>query len=257
MEHIVEDQSNDMVVFLKDELDRRKKNNSRYSLRSFANSLKISPAQLSQLMNGKRNFTPTILNQISKALHFSPEEERKMHTDVFLSKYFVSESAAKKHQLKEDEFRLIADWYHFAILSLCKIKNAKADPYWISSRLGITVAEAKESLHRLKRLNIIEDSKLLKRKAAPLNVVSEVPSRAILAYHNKILNLALDKLNSVPTERRDFSAMTFLADPKKIPAARKMVEEFQDQLANFFQTPNAKEVFLVSCQVFPLEGTEK
>ncbi|WP_374078805.1 TIGR02147 family protein [Bdellovibrio bacteriovorus] len=246
-------QPQDAVQLLQEELTQRKQRNPRYSLRAFAQSLGISPAQLSQLLSGKRSFTADMLGQIAKSLHLSPEEERYLVTQTLLPKTLSSVQEKEKRQLAEDEFRMISDWYHFAILSLGKIKNAKTDPFWISDRLGITVVEAREALDRLKRLNVIEDSKTLKRKANPLNVMSEVPSRAIQSYHHKILTLALEKLPVTPLEKRDYSAMTFAADPAKIPQARKMVEEFQDRLAEYLQTPNAKEVFVVACQVFSLE----
>lgn len=243
----------DAVELLQVELNQRKQRNPRYSLRAFAQSLGISPAQLSQLLSRKRTFTADVLRQISKKLHLSPEEERSLVTNMLLPKTFSSTQDEAKRQLVEDEFRLISDWYHFAILSLGKIKGAKADPFWIADRLGITATEAREALERLKRLDIIEDTKILKQKTPPLNATSDIPSRAIQSYHQKILTLALEKMPVTPLEKRDYSATTFAADPAKIPQARKMIEEFQDRLSTFLETPNAKEVFVMACQIFSLE----
>lgn len=243
----------DAARLLKNELAERKARNSNYSLRAFAQNIGISPAQLSQLLSGKRNFTADMLAQIATALHLSPDEERSLMTRTLLEKSKVLPEEKRKRQLEEDEFRLIAEWYHFAILSLARIRNAKADPFWISDRLGISAAEAREALERLRRLKILDEGKTLKQISEPLNVVSDVPSRAIQAYHNRMLGLATERLAKTPLEKRDYSAMTFAADPAKIPQARKMVEKFQDQLADFLQTPNAKEVFVVSCQIFSLE----
>lgn len=227
-------ENNDAIRLLKDELAFRKKRNERYSLRAFAQSLNISPAQLSQLLSGKRNFTAAILTQISRSLHLSPEEEKSLHTQALIPHHILEGSGENnKRLLKDDEFRVISDWYHFAILSLCKIRKATADPYWISSRLGISVSEAKEALDRLQRLNIIEKSKLLKRKSAPLSVISETPSRAIQAYHSKILSMALDKISTVPIEKRDYSAMTLLADPKKFQLQGKWSRSFKIGLQIF------------------------
>ncbi|MFV8259754.1 TIGR02147 family protein [Bdellovibrio bacteriovorus] len=248
--------TNDAITLLKDELARRKERNSNYSLRAFAQSLSISPAQLSQLLSGKRNFTTEVLGTISRSLHLSPEEERSLLTRTLLEKAQTPPQERAKRQLQEDEFRLISEWYHFAILSLGKIRGAKADPHWISDRLGISVSDARAALERLRRMDIIEDGKALKQKSAPLNVVSEVPSRAIQSYHQSVLELALTKMPQTPLDKRDFSAMTFAADPAKIPQARKMVEEFQDQLAEFLQTPNSKEIFIIACQLFSLERTQ-
>lgn len=245
--------TSDAIKLLKGELAQRKERNSGYSLRAFAQNLGMSPAQLSQLMSGKRNFTVDVLNQISKSLHLSPDEERSLLTKTLLDRSTTQTADIKKRALQEDEFRLISDWYHFAILSLGKVRGAKADPFWISDRLGITPAEAKEALARLRRLEILEEGTSLKQKSAPLNVISETPSRAIQAYHWQILNLAQEKLVSAPLDKRDYSAITFPADPTKIVEARKMVETFQDRLAEFLFTPNTKEVFVFACQLFSLE----
>jgi uncharacterized protein (TIGR02147 family) len=244
----------DATDLLKEELEIRKKRNSQYSLRAFAQSLGLSPAQLSQLISGKRNYTAPVLSQIAQSLNLSPNQERHLLASTLLPSHDAKQQIEKR-QLDEDQFLMISEWHHFAILSLGKIHGAKADPFWISDRLGISVGEAREALSRLKRLDIIEDSKMLKQKSAPLNITSETPSRAIQAYHQKILSLAFEKLSTVSPEKRDYSAMTFAADVKKIPQARKMIEEFQDQLSDFLQTPNAKEVFVIACQLFSMERT--
>lgn len=247
----------DATDLLKEELKIRKERNPQYSLRAFAQALAISPAQLSQLMSGKRNFTPDVLSLIGKGLHLSPEQELQLMTATLLPRRHPQAVEKKKRQLQEDEFRLISEWYHFAILSLAKMRHAQADPFWIADRLGISVNDAREALERLVRMEIIAEGKSLKQISAPLNIVSQVPSRAIQSYHNKILNLATEKIESTPLEKRDYSAMTFAADPSKIEEARKMIEEFQDRLSNFMGTTQAKEVFVLSTQLFSLEKDAK
>ncbi len=247
----------DATDLLREELKSRKERNPQYSLRAFAQALAMSPAQLSQLMSGKRNFTPDVLSLIGKGLHLSPEQELQLMSATLLPRRHPLIIEKKKRQLKEDEFRLISEWYHFAILSLAKIRHAEADPHWISARLGITVSEAREALERLVRMEIIAEGKVLKQISAPLNVVSQVPSRAIQAYHNKVLSLASEKLEKTPIQKRDYSAITFAADSAKIEEARKMIEEFQDRLSDFMGTTQAKEVYVLSTQLFSLEKDAK
>ena len=45
------------VRFLRDELARRKRKNRRYSMRAFANFLKMDPAALSRIMAGKQEIS--------------------------------------------------------------------------------------------------------------------------------------------------------------------------------------------------------
>jgi uncharacterized protein (TIGR02147 family) len=252
-EHV---KSVEAAQLLRVELAERKQRNPNYSLRAFAQSLGISPSQLSQLISGKRNFTVDVLGQVSKALALSPEQERQLVARTLVPRTLAREERAKR-QLAEDEFKLISDWYHYAILSLGKVKNAKADAFWIADRLGISVAEARGALDRLKRLDLIDDSKTLRQKEKPLNISSATPSRAIQAYHQNILNMAQARLSDTPIEKRDYSAMTFAADATRIPQARKMIEEFQDQLVDYLQTPHSKEVFIIACQLFSLERNTK
>ncbi|HEX7672539.1 MAG TPA: helix-turn-helix domain-containing protein, partial [Bdellovibrio sp.] len=122
MEELGSLSNNDAIRLLKDELAKRKQRNAGYSLRAFAQSLKISPAQLSQLISGKRNFTSKTLQQISKSLHLSPEEENNLHRQVLIPAKAHAEQKDKR-QLQEDEFKVIAEWYHFAILSLSKVRG--------------------------------------------------------------------------------------------------------------------------------------
>ena len=240
-------------ALLKKELEQRKQKNPRYSLRSFAKNLGMSPAQLSQLISGKRRFSPESLRQVSEHLRLSPEQASMLFSRTLVPSHIATSEELRRRRLAEDEFRTIADWYHFAILSLGKIRGAKADPFWIADRLGITPTEAREALARLVRLGIIEDGKSLKRLAPPLNVVSEIPSTAIQSYHHKVLNLAQEKLRDTPPHRRDFSAMTLATDSGKIPEIRKMIEEFQERLAAFAEPGNSQEVFIFACQFFSPE----
>lgn len=240
-------------ALLKKELDQRKQKNPRYSLRSFAKNLGMSPAQLSQLISGKRRFSTESLRQVSEHLRLSPEQASVLFSRTLLPAHISNPDEQRRKLLAEDEFRTIADWYHFAILSLGKIRGAKADPFWIADRLGITPTEAREALARLVRLGILEDGKILKQIAPPLNIVSEIPSAAIQSYHHRVLNLAQEKLRDTPPARRDFSTITLATEASKIPEIRNMIEEFQDRLAAFAEPGNSQEVFIFACQFFSLE----
>lgn len=240
-------------ALLRTELENRKQKNPRYSLRSFAKNLGMSPAQLSQLISGKRKFSPDSLRQVTEHLHLSPEQASMLFSRTLIPQHIVTPEEKSRKRLAEDEFRTISDWFHFAILSLCKIRGAKADPFWIADRLGITPTEAREGLARLVRLKILDEGKILKRIAPPLSVVSEIPSAAIQSYHHNILNLAQEKLRDAPPSRRDFSAMTVACDPSKLPEVRKLIEDFQDRIASFTENGHNQEVFVFSAQFFSLE----
>ena len=108
-------------AYLKAELKRRQERNPCFSLRSFAKWLNISPAQLSQMMSGKRTVTGKTLGKVSERLGLSPVERLQFMQASFPD--FVENGAAESIALSEDQFRLISDWYHLAILSLTELRR--------------------------------------------------------------------------------------------------------------------------------------
>lgn len=246
---------NHLISILKTELENKKRKNSAYSLRSFARNLSISPAQLSQIMSGKRNITVKLTEKILSKLHMSPAEKRKCWKGLMEKSVSPSKTETL---LLEDQFRLISDWYHLAVLSLSQVKKAKKDSKWISQQLGITPPQATLAVERLERMGLLSDhpTQLVQIKDS-LNVYSNISSESIQRYHKQILNLAIDKLNEVPVQKRDYSALTFALNAGKIDLIRKAIEEFQKQTQEDFE--GGDQLYMLSVQLFPLttEGVSR
>jgi len=239
------------VQFLGFEFKSRQKRNPQYSLRAFAKSLEMSPAQLSQILSGKRNLTVKAIHRLSSKLSLSPLEKENFLRSW--SSQTQTIEVQQKRILQDDEFKLISDWYHFAILSLAQIRNSCTQPSWIAERLGITVAQAKEAVLRLQRLGILGPGPDLEQISPPLSVVSEIPSEAIRSYHRKILNRAQEQLEAVPVEERDFSALTVPVSKKNIGRYRSLIEKFQEDLSKLARPSSDDEIYMFSCQLFPLQ----
>ncbi len=153
------------------ELEVRKKRNPQYSLRAFALSLGVSPAQLSQIISGRRNITIKSLQKISQGLGLAPSEVENYLKDWSLQKLDFQHEDPKvrnKKNLLDDEFKLISEWYHFAILSLVKLRGASTQPEWIAAKLGISERVAEEAVRRLQRLKILAPGTKLQQICPPL-----------------------------------------------------------------------------------------
>jgi len=234
--------------YLETQFRQRQARNPRYSLRAFANTVGLSPAQISQMLSGKRTITLETINKVSDRLGLSPIEKRE-----FMKLEVLEPSLDKKtQQLNEDQFALIADWYHLAILGLSHQSKAKKDPLWISRKLGITFFQAKEALSRLERMGLIDSGKKLHQTTAPLSILSEAPSPAIQKFHRQVLSLADEKLALVPPSKRDYSAVTFNIAPKNLKRAQDLIQKFQDELCDLLSTKEESETYMLSCQFFPL-----
>lgn len=235
---------------LKTEFAIRKNRNPNFSMRSFAKWLDVSPAQLSQMLSGKRIITLKTLKKLSNRLDLSPIERQEMINSV--STLNLGGDSDKKANFSEDQFKLIADWHHFAILSLTKIKGASADPRWIAQRLGISVSVAAEAVMRLERMGILRTKPHFEQIGDPIEMISEVPSGAIQKYHKQNLNLAMEKLETVPVEFRQFQSVSINMNLKKIKLFKKHIDEFLNLAMQQSKKDAGEEVYNLNVQLFPV-----
>lgn len=227
--------------FLNADFEKRRSRNSNFSLRSYAKWLGISPAQLSQMMTGKRTISLKTLKKLSEKIGLSPFERKSLFRGLLNESDLIKNSnETKKLHLKEDQFRLISDWYHMAILSLTKIPGASSDPRWIAARLGIKVEEASQAVLRLTRLGILRTTPDFTQVGDPIEVVSEVPSEAIRKFHRQNLSLAIEKLDLVPNHLRQYQSISVAVDPKTLPAFKVLIDDFLEQAGELAEECKAK-----------------
>ncbi len=242
---------NQIRDILKKELERRQKNNSAYSLRAFAKYLDVSPAALSQIMSGKRGVSVKRLNFLMDKLGLSPKQQLKVLE-------IDSSYDRKTVVLKEDEFKLISDWFHYAILSLGELPDNSSDSRWIAKRLNISYKQANEALTRLHRLGIIEikDGKF-RQIGEPLKTTTDIPSSSIRNYHKGILALAQNKIEQVSVDKRDFSSITMAINSKNLKNAKKLTQKYKEQMLELLESGTLNEVYQLSIQLFPLTSGDE
>jgi DNA-binding MarR family transcriptional regulator len=133
--------------------------NPSYSLRAFAKKLKISPSALSEIFSAKRSVSLRLAEKVLNQLNSDPIVKEEV-LNAFLGRRELGTAEQKETskvftQLSMDQFKTIADWYHFAILSLFETTHFEPNAAAISERLGIRTAEAEQALERLERLGMI------------------------------------------------------------------------------------------------------
>lgn len=239
--------------FLKDEYQKRKNKNENFSLRSFARWLGTSPAQLSQMMSGKRPVSVKSIQKFSQKLELSPFEKTKWLSSSLETLESSQDKSQKRIlEMKEDQFRMIADWYHFGILALSKLKNTKGDPRWVARQLGISFEDAHQAMLRLIRLQILETKPKLKQICEPIEVASDVPSEAIRKFHKQNLNLAAEKLESIPNHLREFQSISLALHPQQMKSLKKLIDQFLEQASEMENTEKAQAIYNLNVQLFPI-----
>ncbi|WP_409479413.1 TIGR02147 family protein [Pseudobdellovibrio sp. HCB154] len=247
---------NELTVLLKTEFESRRKKNSQFSLRAFSRWLGLSPAQVSQIMSGKRTITTKSFAKISDKLSLSPFEQKKY---MYATKGKQPSQDQQKKKLAEDQFRLIADWYHMAILSLTRVKEAKSDSRWIAQQLGITVQQANEAMSRLVRLGCLQLKPEFKQIGEPFEVTSDIPSTAIRKYHQQCLQLASEKIEQVSLEKRQIQSLNFPMSLKTLPKFKILIDTFLDDALTLTEKSDKQqeEVFQLNVQLIPVTQIHK
>lgn len=234
-------------------LTERQRKNSSYSLRAFARHLGTSPGQLSSLMSGKKNLTPNQAVKFIERLELGEFESIQLLKGLHPKLQNLGSENSETRQLTEDEFRLISDWYHLAILSLSHLKDNQASPKWIAEKIGIDISIARDAVLRLTRLGVlsVKDGRL-EQTTKPLTTTKDIPSAAIRKYHKQNLEIAALKLESIPPAEREFSTITMAIQPNRLRIAKKMINEFKLKLCDELESKSATEVYTLAIQLFPI-----
>lgn len=231
---------------LQGELIRRCKENPRYSMRAFARSLRMDFSTLSKILQGRRKLGVRAITRIGTKLGLSPIEVAAL-----------TSTPDEYSQVANDEFEVISDWYHFAILELMRVKGFRSDTKWIAACLGITPLQAQAAKERLERIGMIKVQKNGKWKdvSSPKTTVI-TPGMTSAAQQNlqrQILEKSIAALVEVPIAERDHTAVTFALDPAKLTAAKQLIKKFRRNLSKFLSRGSpCSEVYHLNVSLYPV-----
>jgi uncharacterized protein (TIGR02147 family) len=252
----------DFRLLLQDELVARCQRNPRYSLRSFAQSLGIGSSDLSKLLHRKRAVTDAMVLRLGQRLGLDPEVIEAFRRDLAAGRKAPRAAGASDarmtsfRELPLDAFHAVADWWHFAILELLKVRGFVADPRWVARRLGLTVSEVNVALQRLERLGYLErtDDGGWRDKLGPTTSVSdEYSDAAKRRQQRQILEKARTALDEVPLAERDQSAIVMAVNSQNLIAAKALIKDFRRSLcALMLQGDERDQVYYLSVSLFPI-----
>lgn len=227
--------------FLRTVLNGKRTGNPHYSMRAFSDRIGVSSSFLSEVLAGKKSLSVDLAFRIGLRLDLTEresqylcllvqlEQEKDPEFREALQKRLKSANPRRRsHDLSVDLFKVVADWYHFAILELTFLPDFRFDAKFIADRLGITKAEADLAMERLERLELIERIERGKARKTHDHVLvrSAIPATALRQFHRQILEKAGAALETqTPKER--VSATDFVPlDAKDIPEVDRLSQEF-------------------------------
>jgi uncharacterized protein (TIGR02147 family) len=245
--------------FQREYLKRRKKNGN-YSVRAFANYLKLASGTVSHLLSGKRKPSAKFVSRLFARLDVTLKEQELILRSLKKNNKATNIKHNKYEMIALDAFKLMSDWFHYAILELTSVKDFKYDYSWIANQLGISVTETRQAVERLLRLDLVVElnGTLTKTHGFVTNAEDGVTSSALKKLQRHVLQKALDAIDTVAIEEKDITSMTMAIDEKKLPEARKRVERFRRELCAFLEDGEQTRVFNLGVQLYPVsKGTRK
>ncbi len=256
--------------YLKSELDVRKNKNPSYSLRAFARDLEVSFSYLSEILAGKGSLSIPKATHIMTRLQGSVDEVAYFRTLVAIesAKTRPEIVAAKEilgamkvqHRIKRislDDFHLIADWYHLAIVEFFEICQQPITGELIANRFNLKLRDAEEALNRLIRLKLIcydkKTSRLVLDSKSHIVGGANIPSKAIRHYHKQILKKAMGAIDDFSPEKREINTLVFSVNDGMKAEIKALLKNLQNDAIKISNYPRkCDEIYALSVQFFPL-----
>lgn len=246
------------------ELSQRCERNPRYSLRAFAKALGVDASVLSRVLSGHRALSIATARRVAETLRLPPERKTAFLASIVTEQGNGPDNSRSKKlaknrreafELEPEVFRVISDWYHYAILELTFTASFRPDPRWVAKQLGIQVSEARLALDRLLKLGLLERAGGKVRKAKPALTIKDktTTSTAQRAHQRQILEKAIASLEADPLDRRSMTGMTMAIDPSKIELARRRIQSFMSSLCAELGSGSSRTVYQLGIALYPLQ----
>lgn len=239
-----------LIEHLKKTFADRSRKNPQYSLRSFARSLDIDSSTLSAILRGKRPLTAKTAKRLIEALEIRDPRESN---ELLLGSLGETAAVPSYETLSLEVAEVISSWEHFAILALLELDGFRAQNKTIARRLNLPLGIVIECLNRLELLGLVKqksDTWVLtgKNMATPSNV----PNSALRETLRQCIAKALESLEKDPVESRDITGTTMAISSKKLPEARRLIQDFRRNLSAFLEAGSKDAVYRLNVQLFPL-----
>lgn len=224
-----------------EEFNRRKLMNSSYSLRAYARDLNLQPSRLSQILKKKQGISIETAEEISKSLKLDEKKKRwfcmsvgSLHARSNEERLKFQKKVQKykieaKHftEIHIENFKLISDWHHLAILELTYLKNFKSDPLWIAEKLDISVDKVVSAIERMKTLNILrEESGRLIDVYKFLSIPKDDSSLPIKKFQSQLMKKGIEALYEQDVMNGENTSNIMAIDKSRI-------QEFKDKFSDF------------------------
>lgn len=226
----------DPRVYVREELEARRRRRPHYSMRAFARDLQMSPSSLCEFLASRQGLSRGRALWVAEKLNLSGDQTEHFW-DLIQSQFGYSErdkKAAKfraldrarssKSQLALEHFRMIADWYHLVLLEILTLPTPPS-LMEISALLDVPLVELERAVARLIDLGfLLEQNGKLVVLTDVTTVGEEIDNRAVQISHQQMLRVHADAIDRKPFAERENLTVAFSIRQSRWPELRKEIQ---------------------------------
>lgn len=250
----------------------RKNQEAGYSYRAMSTQFGFSsPNFLKLVIDGKRNLSPKVIEQVINGLELKRFESEYFRSLIAFSRA-KSETERNIHfgtiarlrsgklfsTIESSHYRYYENWYNCIIRELVVGLNAETIDYAEIARKvvpHIHHKQAEQSIEMLKELNYISvDERGIFQQSSPiLTTDNEVTSYAIKRYHQTMIQHGMDSIDSVDRSKRDISSVTMRVSEEGFMLIKERIQQFRQELLHIIHADtNTDRVAQFNMQLFPV-----
>jgi uncharacterized protein (TIGR02147 family) len=227
-----------------------------------------SHALLVMVLNGKRKLTLKQAPAYARAFRMSSLEQTYFKTLIQLDNARSEEernlcrlwlcdlNPRPDHKILEvEQFHLIANWIHMAILTLTKIEGAvlTAENVYALIREKVSLGECRAAIDRLLDLGLLrEEGGRIVAAQAWVRTPDDIANRGAREYHKQVSKLAVEAIEEQAPSEREFQAFAVAVPRGKLALAKEMIRKFRHQLVTTLESEPGHEVYQCNLQFFRL-----
>ena len=256
--------------YLKDAIAEKKRLLPDFSIRKFCKASNFgSHSLLVMILNGRRRMTLKQVPALVEGFTLSSEERIFLQTLIQLDnstseeeknlcKLWLNDLNPKRdYRIVEiEQYHVIADWIHMAILTLAKIKGALISPENIYHLVNekVPVPKIREALERLLDLGLLkkEIDGTFTPAFASVKTKDDVSNKGAREYHKQVARLAIDAVEEQSPDIREFQSFALTVPEGKIPLAKELIRKFRHQLVQVLDAEPGSEIYQCNLHFFKL-----
>lgn len=255
----------------------KKIKNPSFSIRSWAKQMGLkSHGSLQQILSGNRKVPKKYVPLLSKSLSLSDAETLYLDTlidferagseeerDFYYKRLSNLRPNHKEIKIKEIEnFKYWQNPLHSIIRTMTERKDFQSDSSWIKKQLNFTASkyEIEEVIERLLNLKLLsKENGKLKKLNQYVQSRSDVPSKAVRSFHQKMCTLAAQALEDQSVEHREFNSINFNIKENELSEAKQMIREFRKKFIDRFEASDqsSDQTYQLNLQLFSLTKIKK